>query len=71
MTGVRKKITIEATGGHHELGALLDAVHKAVEKLRTEATSESVGSGFASLPIYAHASINLEGTIRVETEDDL
>lgn len=71
MTGVRKKITIEATGGHHELGVLINHVQKAVESLRAHAEREEINYVTTTAPRYRTASINLEGTIRIETEDDL
>ena len=69
-TGVLRKIQIEATGGHHELQSVLGGIYKAVEELRREAARQQFGSALPSL-YDARASINLEGTIKVETEDDL
>jgi hypothetical protein len=71
-TGIVKKVTIEATGGHHELSSLVAAVQQAVTKLREQAQRDDINYATSIRPpAYIAASINLEGTIRIETEDEL
>lgn len=70
MTGFLRRIEIEATGGHHELQTVVGAIYKAVEELRGEAARLSMPVGGLD-PLRYQAPINLEGTIKVETEDEL
>ena len=72
MTGVMRRVVIEATGGHHELSAVVKGVLQSVETLRIEAARDGEDRAMpVTISAFNRASINLEGTIRVETEDDL
>ena len=74
-TRVIRRVTVEATGGHRELQAIATAVADAVEKLRWEASREYSEHFIPNVstrpPAFIAAAINLEGTIKVETEDAL
>ena len=66
---VLRSIEIRATGGHAELQAIVTAVLNAVHKLRDDAAQEQHG---ISRPSFLYEGrIDLNGTIRVETEDRL
>lgn len=69
--GVLRRVEIEATGGHHELQTILGAIYRAVDELRAEASRLAAPVGGLREPLRYIAPINLEGTIKVETEDDL
>lgn len=74
-TGVLRRVTIEATGGHRELQAIVRAVVDEVDALRSAAAKEQQETfnlgRLATRAFVPSPPINLEGTIKVETEDDL